>query len=92
MAIGAHFVHGNFPPASYEKAIAQLAEAGFGTPAGRLHHFALSSDSGNMEVFDIWESSEALDAFGPALMPILGGLGVDLVPPTVTPVYNSIQG
>jgi hypothetical protein len=25
-------------------------------------------------------------------MPILGGLGVDLLPPTITPVYNSIQG
>jgi hypothetical protein len=45
-----------------------------------------------VEVFDTWESPEALEAFGPALMPILGGLGVDLLPPTITPVYNSIQG
>jgi hypothetical protein len=92
MAIGAQFVHGNFPPASYEKTIAQLAEAGFGSPAGRIQHFALSSDTGNVVVFDIWESPEALEAFGSVLMPILGGLAVDLVPPTITPLLSSIQG
>jgi hypothetical protein len=92
MAIGAQFVHSNFPAATYDQAIAQLEAAGAGAPAGRIQHFALSADSGDIVVFDIWESQEALDAFGATLMPILGGLGVELLPPTITTVYNSIQG
>jgi hypothetical protein len=43
-------------------------------------------------VFDVWESRETFEAFGPALMPILTELGVELHEPTVSPVRNVIQG
>jgi hypothetical protein len=92
MSIGAYFTNKSFPPATYEKAIAALESAGAGAPAGRLNHVALTADDGNIAVFDIWESPEALEAFGAVLMPILSGLGVELVPPAVLPVYNVIQG
>jgi hypothetical protein len=49
-----------------------------GAPAGRSHHIALQAD-GNIQVFDVWESQEAFEAFGATLIPILTGLGVDLV-------------
>lgn len=92
MAIGAYFAHGNFPPASYEKAIAELEAAGHGTPAGRIQHFALSAEDGNIVVFESWESPAAMDAFGPVLMPVLAGLGVGLLPPTIMPVHNNVEG
>ena len=33
-----------------------------------------------------------MDAFGPMLMPILGGLGVDPGQPMVQPVHSIIEG
>jgi hypothetical protein len=92
MSIGAYFTNKNFPPAAYQKAIAALEAAGYGAPAGRLYHVALTADDGDVAVFDVWESPEALEAFGSVLMPILSGLGVELVPPMVSPVHNVIQG
>ncbi len=48
---------------------------------------------GEIEVFDVWESQEALEAFGPeGFIPILTELGVELRPPTIWPVRNTIQG
>jgi hypothetical protein len=61
-----------------------------GAPAGRSHHIALQAD-GNIQVFDVWESQEAFEAFGATLIPILTGLGVDPGEPMVAPVHNVIQ-
>ena len=38
------------------------------------------------------ESSETLEAFGLAFMPILTDMGVELRPPTVHPIRNVIAG
>jgi hypothetical protein len=43
-------------------------------------------------VFAIWESPEALEAFGSALVPLLQELGVEAHPPTIHPVRNIIKG
>lgn len=64
MAIGAHFKHRGFTPAKYDETISRLEAAGMGKPSGRLYHSALDAN-GEIEVFDIWESQEALEAFGP---------------------------
>ena len=64
MAISAHFRHRGFTPANYDEAIRRLDAAGEGHPAGRLHHIAVDAD-GEIEVFDIWESPEALQKWGP---------------------------
>jgi hypothetical protein len=58
---------------------------------GAHQHVALESN-GEIQVFDIWESQEAFDAFGPTLMPILAGLDVTLNEPMVGLVHNVIQG
>jgi len=91
MALGFYFTPSGFTREKYDEAISQLAAAGAGAPAGRTYHFALERD-GLVQVFDIWESQEAMDAFGPTLMPILSGLGVDPGQPMVQPVYNVIEG
>lgn len=91
MALGIYFAHGGFTPEKYDEALKQLAAAGAGAPKGRTYHVALEAD-GAMNVFDIWESQEDFDAFGPTLMPILAGLGVELQQPMVATVHNIIAG
>ena len=91
MALGLYFVNKGFTKDLYAEAIKQLADAGAGAPKGRSYHVALESN-GEIQVFDIWESQEAFDAFGQTLVPILTGLGVELTPPMVANVHNIIEG
>ena len=65
--------------------------AGAGTPPGRLHHICFGSGD-KLQVFDIWESQQAFDAFGETLMPILDEVGLDSGQPTIEPVHNVIPG
>jgi hypothetical protein len=91
MAIGIYFGNGNFPAEKYDEAIRELEAAGAGAPQGRTYHVALETN-GKIDVFDVWESQEAFNAFGATLMPILTKLGVDPGTPVVAQVRNVIQG
>ena len=91
MAFGFYFAPASFPPDKYDEAIRQLEAAGAGAPEGRTLHVALESN-GQIQVFDVWESQEAFEAFGPTLMPILGSLGVDPGQPMLATVHNLIEG
>jgi hypothetical protein len=91
MAQGIYFAHEGFTPELYATAIQKLEDAGQGSPKGRTLHVALESD-GVIQVFDIWESMEEFEAFGPTLMPILAGLGVELKDPMIATVHNVIKG
>jgi hypothetical protein len=91
MALGFYFTPSAFTPEAYDDVIKRLEAAGAGAPAGRLHHTAMVSD-GQIQVFDVWESQEAFEAFGATLLPIMAELGADPGQPMVTPVHNIIQG
>jgi hypothetical protein len=91
MALGFYLVHEGLTPEKYSSAIKQLEAAGAGAPKGRTFHVALESN-GAIQVFDIWDSQEDFDAFGPTLMPILAELGVELKEPMAATVHNVIQG
>jgi hypothetical protein len=91
MALGFYFTNRNFSQDRYEEGIRQLEAAGAAAPKGRSYHVALEKD-GEIIVFDIWESQEEFDAFGPTLMPILTGLGVEVAEPVVGRVHNIIEG
>lgn len=91
MALGFYFTPGSFTAAKYDEAISQLEAAGAGAPAGRLYHVALETD-GQIQVFDVWDSQESLDAFGETLVPIMTALGADPGQPMVSTVHNIIQG
>jgi hypothetical protein len=91
MALGFYFAPGSFTPDRYDEAIKRLEAAGAGAPAGRTLHVALESE-GKIQVFDIWESQEALDAFGATLIPILTELGVEPGEPMAARVHNVITG
>jgi len=91
MALGFYFTPGGFATADYDEALNRLEAAGAGAPAGRLYHVALETD-GQIQVFDIWDSQESLDAFGETLIPIMTALGADPGQPMVSKVHNIIQG
>jgi hypothetical protein len=91
MALGMYFTPGGFTPEKYDEALRQLESAGAGSPAGRSFHVALESN-GEVQVFDIWESQAAFEAFGATLLPILSGLGIDPGQPMVQEVHNVIEG
>jgi hypothetical protein len=89
MAIGVYFSPESFPVDKYDSTLKDLEAAGAGAPAGRLYHCALES-SGGVHVFDIWESQEALEAFGATLLPILAAAGVNPGEPMISEVHNVI--
>jgi hypothetical protein len=91
MALGFYITGKGFTQDRYDTTLAQLEEAGAGAPAGRRSHVALESD-GEIQVFDIWESQEAFDAFGATLLPILKAAGIELNEPMVARVHNQIAG
>jgi hypothetical protein len=91
MSVGFYFALKGLTPDKYDEAVRQLAAAGAGAPKGRISHVALETN-GEIQVFDIWESQEALEAFGTALFPVLTGLGVEPVAPSASRVHNVIAG
>jgi hypothetical protein len=91
MALGFYFNPGSFTPALYDEAVSRLEAAGAGAPAGRLYHVALETH-GEIQVFDVWDSQEAFEAFGETLLPIMGALGADPGQPQVSTVHNIIKG
>jgi hypothetical protein len=91
VALGFYFTPSAFTPAAYDEAVKRLEDAGAGSPAGRLYHVALETD-GQIQVFDIWDSQESLDAFGQTLVPILADVGADPGQPMVSRVHNIIEG
>jgi hypothetical protein len=91
MAIGVYFAPESMSLEQYEGILRRLAEAGAGAPEGRSFHCAFEL-GGSVHTFDVWESQEALDAFGEILVPILLDVGVQPGDPTVAPVHNVIVG
>ena len=91
MALGFYFAHGGFTPEKYAGVLKDLEAAGAGAPAGRTMHVALESE-GTINVFDIWETQEQFEAFGPTLLPILAAHGVELKEPMVATVHKVIEG
>lgn len=79
-----------FTQERYDTTTAQLEEAGAGAPEGRISHVALET-GGEIQVFDIWESQEAFDAFGATLVPILTAAGIEINEPMVARVHNEIK-
>jgi hypothetical protein len=90
MALGFYITAKGFTQERYDKTTAQLEEAGAGAPEGRISHVALETD-GEIQVFDIWESREAFEAFGATLLPILTAAGIEINEPMVARVHNQID-
>ena len=88
MPIAAYFHPTGMTLEQYYEIHRRLEAAGVGLTdqTGRLHHSCFGED-GDLMVYDVWESPEAFEAFGAALMPILGELGVEVGEPDVMTVH-----
>jgi hypothetical protein len=91
MALGFYITAKGFTQDRYDTTTVQLEQAGVGAPDGRISHVALETN-GEIQVFDVWESQEAFDAFGATLIPILTAAGIELNEPMVARVHNEIKG
>ena len=91
MAIGVYFRPVSMNAAAYDKCMDQLRAAGADKPAGRSYHLCFGGGDA-LQVFDVWDSQEAFEAFGATLMPILAAVGIDAGQPMIEQVHNTIVG
>ena len=91
MAFVFKFTPKGFTAAKYDEVIRQLEGAGAGAPVGRLYHVCFG-DNENLNVSDIWDSTENFEKFGQVVFPIMQGLGVDPGEPEIIEVHNIIAG
>jgi hypothetical protein len=80
----------NLTAALHAEGRKRLREAGAPEDAMKLH--SVFGEEGKLQVFDIWESQEAFDAFLGYLRPVLEELGINLSgPPVIMPVVDLEQ-
>jgi hypothetical protein len=91
MSITVRFTPKSMSAAQYDQCIRRLEQAGAGAPKGRLYHVCYGSKN-DLQVFDVWESSESFDEFGQTLTPILQALSIDPGTPEISEVHNTIPG
>lgn len=90
MAILAMFQVTGADASKYDEVIRRLTAMGQKVPDGQTYHICYG-DRHNLQVIDVFESREKLDAFGAKLMPILEELGIE-AKPAIFEVYNIIEG
>jgi hypothetical protein len=90
MAIIAMFEVEGATAAKYDEVIRRLMEMGLRVPDGQLYHVCYG-DRERLQVIDVYEDQEKLDAFGAKLMPVLQEMGIE-ARPSVFEVYNIIEG
>ncbi|MFE6039145.1 hypothetical protein [Streptomyces sp. NPDC056452] len=73
----------------YDALNAELQALPGDTFAGCLSHVCVPTDAG-LEIYDLWESQEAMDKFGALIMPIAQKHGMPSAsgPPAVSPVHR----
>ena len=91
MAIVIKFKHKGFSATKYQKVIKKLESVGAGNPKGRSYHVSYG-DSNEVNIFDVWESMEDFEAFGPIVFPILTSLGIELNQPDIQEIFGIIKG
>jgi hypothetical protein len=74
----------------YGAVVNQLAKDGPWPPAGLVHHSCFGEEGGLM-VYEVWETQDALEAFGQRLMPVLQEHKIDPGQPHVMPVVNVVS-
>jgi hypothetical protein len=87
MAVAIYFNPPTLNEKQYRAVIEQLAGDGQWPPAGLVHHSCFG-EGDSLMVYEVWETQDALDAFGPRLMPVLQQHQLDPGEPMVMPVVN----
>jgi len=74
----------------YDQVTRRLQEAGDWPPDGMDYHICFGSE-GNLEVSEIWDSREQLEAFGDRLRPVLTEVGIDPGDPELHEIHKIIK-
>jgi hypothetical protein len=90
MSIVVKFAVSGMSAEKYETVLRRLDAAGAGSPPGRLYHVSYGSRD-DLQVIDIFDSPESLQAFGATLQPILQEFGIT-AQPDVQDAYKIIRG
>jgi hypothetical protein len=72
--------------AKYDEVLRRLEAAGSLIPPGQLYHVSYGSRD-NLQVINVYDSQQSLDAFGKTLLPILAEMGIT-AQPEVQEVYK----
>ncbi len=88
MAIAIYFNPASMDAQRYDETIRRLEQAGAGAPRGRTYHACFGSGD-KLQVFDVWESQEAFDAFvRERLGPVLQKHGIGRPEISTYPLHN----
>ena len=87
MAVAIYFNPSTLTEEQYRAVVGKLESDGAWPPAGLVHHSCFG-EGDQLMVYEVWETQEALDAFGQRLMPVLQQQKVDPGQPVVMPVVN----
>ena len=90
MAIAVYFHPKGMTLEQFNEVHRLLQESGKDDPSARIHHSCFGPD-GDLQVYDIWESPEAFQAFGEVLGPIIAQVGFDAGEPAVMPLHRLEQ-
>ncbi len=75
----------------YHRISARLDAARTGPPPGRRLHVCFGTGD-QLRVLDVWDSTEELDAFTAAQMPILAGEHIDMAASEPLEIHDLIDG
>lgn len=75
----------------YDRVSEQLDASGAGDPPGRRFH-ACFGPADHVTVFDVWDSTEQLQAFGMTLVPILAEEHIEMAPPEPLEIHRLVEG
>ena len=90
MSVLARFTPASLTAAQYDESIRKLEEAGDFPPDGLEYHLCFGTE-GNLQVSEIWDSREQLEAFGERLMPVLAEVGIEAGEPTLLEVHSIVK-
>ena len=88
MPVVAQFEVKGATAAKYDEVIRRLTSMGLRVPDGQLYHVCYG-DERALQVINVFENKDTLNAFGAKLMPILLEMGIE-ASAAVSEVYNII--
>lgn len=89
MSITVRYHPRNLTAKQYDDVVRREQDTGKFPPDGRQFHVCFGQE-GDLQVSEVWQSPEQLQAYGEILMPILVEAGVEFsADPEVFPVHNA---
>ena len=91
MAVAVLYTPASMTAEQYDRVTAELEASGAGAPPGRSFH-ACFGPGGRLLVFEVWDGTEELQAFGAALLPILAKEHLEMASAEPLEIHRLIEG